>query len=128
MESCCGVICACLPTLRPLAKKVSNQFGSSEKSKSRTKSRGPTELVTIGGGGSHLRSRAMTKSPFQRLDEPDGGEADDEGALAQQRGKYSATVTTETTNTGYASSGDSVAADAMRTRSHGQEQHGKGFV
>lgn len=124
---------------------MSNQFGSSEKSRSRTKSRGPTELVTIGGGGSHLRSRAMTKSPFQRLDEDvdaDGGvHADDlESARAGLRGgshnnnnnnssKYTTTVsTTDSKHTGYASSGDSVSADASRTRSHGQEQQGKGFV
>lgn len=109
---------------------MSNQFGSSEKSKNQSKSNGPTELVTIGGGGSHLRSRTMgTKSPFQRLDEADGDEEGNlESALAQKRTKYTATVTTDTTHTGYASSGDSVAADASRTRSHGQEQMGKGFV
>lgn len=140
VESACGVICACLPTLRPLAKKVSTKFGSSEKSKSRTtRSRGPTELVTIGGGGtnSHLNSRAMTKSPFQRLDEAADGAADHDGAglhgghgsrvLSSTTSSKKTTVTT-TMSTDYASSGESDDVEAMRTRSHGQEQYGKGFV
>lgn len=139
VESACGVICACLPTLRPLAKKVSTKFGSSEKSKSRTtRSHGPTELVTIGGGtNSHLNSRAMTKSPFQRLDEAADGAADHDGAtlhgghgshgLSSTAGSKKTTVTT-TMTTDYASSGESDDVEAVRTRSHGQEQYGKGFV
>ncbi|KAF3765113.1 hypothetical protein M406DRAFT_340580 [Cryphonectria parasitica EP155] len=70
VESACGVICANLPTLRPLAKKFSNKFGSSEKSRSRTNgSLGPTELVTI-GRSQQMNSRiTRTKSPFERLDD-----------------------------------------------------------
>ncbi|KAH7394680.1 hypothetical protein BKA66DRAFT_523153 [Pyrenochaeta sp. MPI-SDFR-AT-0127] len=54
VEVACGVICACLPTLRPLMVKISYQFGSLTNSKaahsdSNNRSRAPTELVTIGG-------------------------------------------------------------------------------
>jgi hypothetical protein len=55
VEVACGVISACLPTLRPLMMKISNQFPSI---RSRNNSRGlsgnsrsrNTELKTIGGG------------------------------------------------------------------------------
>ncbi|PVI02634.1 hypothetical protein DM02DRAFT_508472, partial [Periconia macrospinosa] len=54
VEVACGVISACLPTLRPLMVKISHQFGSLTNSKAaqtgaNNQSRGPTELVTIGG-------------------------------------------------------------------------------
>lgn len=142
VECACGVICACLPTLRPLAKKVSSQFGSTG-NKSRTTKTGSraTELVTIGGGNSHMNSRAMTKSPFQKLGSKDGeygmypGEEDLE---TPTRGEFGGNnngtgivrttdVTVTTTTHGYASSGDS-GTIPDRTRSHGVEQQGKGFV
>lgn len=145
------MICACLPTLRPLAKKVSSQFGSTQsKSKTGKSSSRATELVTIGGGASHMNSRAMTKSPFQKLGSKDGeymypGEED---LSTPTRGEFGAagggggggnhhhhngngivrtTEVTMTTSTGYASSGDS-GTIPDRTRSHGVEQQGKGFV
>lgn len=142
VECACGVICACLPTLRPLAKKVSSQFGSTQ-NKSRTTKSGSraTELVTIGGGASHMNSRAMTKSPFQKLGSKDGeygmypGEED---LSTPTRGEFgggnngggivrTTDVTVTTTTHGYASSGDS-GTIPDRTRSHGVEQQGKGFV
>lgn len=141
VECACGVICACLPTLRPLAKKVSSQFGSTQ-NKSRTTKSGSraTELVTIGGGASHMNSRAMTKSPFQKLGSKDGeygmypGEED---LSTPTRGEFGGNggngivrttdVTVTTTTHGYASSGDS-GTIPDRTRSHGVEQQGKGFV
>ncbi|OLN87826.1 hypothetical protein CCHL11_00535 [Colletotrichum chlorophyti] len=82
VECACGVISACLPTLRPLMVKISSQFGSMAtkynlsggqsgggKSGGRTggrgtaklSSRGPTELITIGGSG------AKVDKGFQRL-------------------------------------------------------------
>ncbi|EKG15209.1 hypothetical protein MPH_07543 [Macrophomina phaseolina MS6] len=54
VEVASGIISACLPTLRPLMKMVSSQFGSSKsRSKGSTQplSRGNTELITIGGTG-----------------------------------------------------------------------------
>lgn len=146
VECACGVICACLPTLRPLAKKVSSQFGSTQ-NKSRTTKSGSraTELVTIGGGNSHMNSRAMTKSPFQKLGSKDGdynmypGEEDlstpTRGEFGAANGSVNASggivrtteVTLTTSTHGYASSGDS-GTIPDRTRSHGVEQQGKGFV
>lgn len=145
VECACGVICACLPTLRPLAKKVSSQFGSTQ-SKSKTGKSGSrgTELVTIGGGNnSHMNSRAMTKSPFQKLGKDSEymypGEEDlstpTRGEFGGNRSPNGGIVrTTEVTMTstthGYASSGDSGTIGTMpdRTRSHGVEAQGKGFV
>lgn len=148
VECACGVICACLPTLRPLAKKVSSQFGSTQ-NKSRTTKSGSraTELVTIGGGNSHMNSRAMTKSPFQKLGSKDGGGEynmypGEEDLSTPTRGEFGAAngsvnasggivrtteVTLTTSTHGYASSGDS-GTIPDRTRSHGVEQQGKGFV
>ncbi|GKT46685.1 satratoxin biosynthesis SC1 cluster protein 4 [Colletotrichum spaethianum] len=61
VECACGVISACLPTLRPLMVKISSQFGSiatkynisgaQSGGHSKEASRGTTELMTIGGGG-----------------------------------------------------------------------------
>lgn len=148
VECACGVICACLPTLRPLAKKVSSQFGSTQ-NKSRTTKSGSraTELVTIGGGNSHMNSRAMTKSPFQKLGSKDGGGEygmypGEEDLSTPTRGEFGSAgggggggivrttdVTVTTTTHGYASSGDSGTIHLPdRTRSHGVEQQGKGFV
>lgn len=127
---------------------MSTKFGSSEKSKSRgTRSRGPTELVTIGGGttgggGSHIHSssRTRTKSPFQRLDDAaddhDGVSGLDHGQRGYALGGTATTTTTSnkkttvttTMSTEYASSGEGDEVETMRTRSHGQEQYGKGFV
>ncbi|KAK1565900.1 uncharacterized protein LY79DRAFT_644668 [Colletotrichum navitas] len=56
VECACGVISACLPTLRPLMMKVSSQFGSF------ATNRGATELLTIGGSGGKSADRS-----FQRL-------------------------------------------------------------
>lgn len=142
------MICACLPTLRPLAKKVSSQFGSTGNKSRGTKSGSrATELVTIGGGNnSHMNSRAMTKSPFQKLGSKDGGGEynmypGEEDLSTPTRGEFGAhnngngivrttDVTVTTTTHGYASSGDSGTIGTMpdRTRSHGVEHEGKGFV
>lgn len=143
VETACGVICACLPTLRPLAKRVSSKFGNSS-GKSRgnnTLSHNPTELVTI-GGSAQLASRSMTKSPFQRLDddlrETHAAYNNSKEAMHarqhlhhhQHHGGPTPAITVNSTE--YASSGDgnSVEDEAgrMRTNSHGQEQYGKGFV
>ncbi|CCF44726.1 hypothetical protein CH063_00527 [Colletotrichum higginsianum] len=56
VECACGVISACLPTLRPLMVKISTQFGSI------ATNRGPTELLTIGGTGGKSADKG-----FQRL-------------------------------------------------------------
>ncbi|WQF75520.1 hypothetical protein CDEST_00534 [Colletotrichum destructivum] len=72
VECACGVISACLPTLRPLMVKISTQFGSiatkynlsggQSGGRSKAGSRGPTELLTIGGTGGK-----STDKGFQRL-------------------------------------------------------------
>ncbi|WYZ40083.1 hypothetical protein EsH8_IV_000424 [Colletotrichum jinshuiense] len=78
VECACGVISACLPTLRPLMIKVSSQFGSiatkynlsggqSGGRTSKMGSRGPTELMTIGGTGGKSADRG-----FKRLGNEDG--------------------------------------------------------
>lgn len=142
VECACGVICACLPTLRPLAKKVSSQFGSTgnkSRGTGKTGSRA-TELVTIGGGNnSHMNSRNMTKSPFQKL----GKDSEfmypgEEDLSTPTRGEFGGhnnnngivrttevTMTTTTTTHGYASSGDS-GTIPDRTRSRGET--GNSFV
>ncbi|KAJ0124468.1 integral membrane protein [Diaporthe amygdali] len=126
------------------SKKVSSQFGSTQnKSKTGKSSSRATELVTIGGGASHMNSRAMTKSPFQKLGKdseymypgeedlstPSRGEFGNNGNGIVRTTEVTMTTTTHT----YASSGDSGTIpdslhDATRTRSHGIEQQGKGFV
>lgn len=138
VETACGVICACLPTLRPLAKRMSNKFSNSSgrTGKSATgQSRGPTELVTIGGGGgggsAHMQSRSMTKSPFQRLDDDlrDTHAAYNNTKEAKYGRNPSATVNSaEYESSGDGSSVDDARAQRLRTNSHGQEQFGKGFV
>ncbi|KAI8254000.1 Satratoxin biosynthesis SC1 cluster protein 4 [Colletotrichum sp. SAR11_239] len=82
VECACGVISACLPTLRPLMVKVSSQFGSiatkynlsggqsggrSGGRATKMGSRGPTELMTIGGTGGKSADRG-----FKRLGTEDG--------------------------------------------------------
>ncbi|KAI3559391.1 hypothetical protein CABS01_00479 [Colletotrichum abscissum] len=77
VECACGVISACLPTLRPLMVKVSSQFGSiatkynlsggQSDGRSKAGSRGPTELMTIGGTGGKSADRG-----FKRLGTEDG--------------------------------------------------------
>ncbi|KAF6843844.1 integral membrane protein [Colletotrichum musicola] len=78
VECACGVISACLPTLRPLMVKVSSQFGSiatkynlsggqSGGRATKQGSRGPTELMTIGGTGGKSADRG-----FKRLGTEDG--------------------------------------------------------
>jgi hypothetical protein len=152
VECACGVICACLPTLRPLAKKVSSQFGSTG-NKSRTTKSGsrPTELITIGGGNSHMNSRNMTKSPFQKLGKDSefmypgeedlsstptraefgGGTNSHSHGASGGHGIVRTTEvtmtsgTTTTTTRGYASSGDS-GTIPDRTRSRGET--GNSFV
>ncbi|KAK8155402.1 hypothetical protein BKA80DRAFT_209240 [Phyllosticta citrichinensis] len=72
VEVACGIISACLPTLRPLMRAISIQFGSSAArskntpSQSRSRSFG-AELVTIGGTGA-TRSKTGERH-FQRLDD-----------------------------------------------------------
>jgi hypothetical protein len=56
VEVASGIISACLPTLRPLLKLLSNQFNDSRDSNGRsgkgaTSGSRRTELVTIGGTG-----------------------------------------------------------------------------
>ncbi|KAL1615515.1 hypothetical protein SLS56_011784 [Neofusicoccum ribis] len=70
VEVASGIISACLPTLRPLMKMVSSQFGSSRgrsgKGTTGNLSRN-TELVTIGGTGA---KRSQTgERHFKRLDD-----------------------------------------------------------
>lgn len=100
-------------------------------------SRGPTELVTIGGGGggsAHMQSRSITKSPFQRLDDDlrDNHAAyntNKEAKYGQGGRNLSATVNSaEYESSGDGSSVDDARAQRLRTNSHGQEQYGKGFV
>nr|XP_036578222.1 uncharacterized protein CTRU02_11723 [Colletotrichum truncatum]KAF6785423.1 integral membrane protein [Colletotrichum truncatum] len=78
VECACGVISACLPTLRPLMVKVSSQFGSiatkynlsggqSGGRATKMGSRGPTELITIGGTGGKSADKG-----FKRLGTEDG--------------------------------------------------------
>ncbi|TDZ18583.1 Satratoxin biosynthesis SC1 cluster protein 4 [Colletotrichum sidae] len=78
VECACGVISACLPTLRPLMVKVSSQFGSiatkynlsggqSGGRATKQGSRNPTELITIGGTGGKSADRG-----FKRLGTEDG--------------------------------------------------------
>ncbi|KAG8164548.1 hypothetical protein KVR01_006466 [Diaporthe batatas] len=136
VECACGVICACLPTLRPLARKVSSQFGSTG-NKSRSGSRA-NELVTIGGGNtSHMNSRNMTKSPFQKLGKDSEFMYPGEADLSTRPGSggvvrttevtmtSSSTGTTKTTQHGYASSGDS---GTILDRSRSRGETGSSFV
>ncbi|KAF4541563.1 Integral membrane protein [Lasiodiplodia theobromae] len=74
VEVATGIISACLPTLRPLMRMVSSQFGSSRgrsgkdgNTYSNHPSRGNTELVTIGGTGG---KRSQTgERHFKRLED-----------------------------------------------------------
>lgn len=68
VEVASGIISACLPTLRPLMKMVSTQFGSSRsRSKGTTNLSRNNELVTIGGTGA---KRSQTgERHFKRLDD-----------------------------------------------------------
>ncbi|POS71421.1 hypothetical protein DHEL01_v210183 [Diaporthe helianthi] len=144
VECACGVICACLPTLRPLAKKVSSQFGSTGNISRGTKTGSrATELVTIGGGGggggggSHMNSRITTKSPFQKL----GKDSEfmypgEEDLSTPTRGGFgggdagngivrTTELTMTTTTHGYASSGDS---GTIPDKSGSRAESGNSFV
>lgn len=86
---------------------VSSKFGSSQKSRSKSTSRGPTELMTIGGtAGSRLPTR--TKSPFERLDDEAKGKYGNETKVQTTRSQV------HTASTEYASSGDSDTIDTAR--------------
>ncbi|GJC80683.1 satratoxin biosynthesis SC1 cluster protein 4 [Colletotrichum liriopes] len=71
VECACGVISACLPTLRPLMMKISSQFGSiatkynlsggQSGGHSKPASRGTTELLTIGGSGGKSADRGFKR-------------------------------------------------------------------
>ncbi|KAF5025650.1 hypothetical protein F66182_2256 [Fusarium sp. NRRL 66182] len=64
VEVSCGTIALCLPTLRPLALKISSRFESLTNSKLSRNGRGsaPTELITIGGtGGTKGGQRYFTR-------------------------------------------------------------------
>ncbi|OHW93605.1 integral membrane protein [Colletotrichum incanum] len=71
VECACGVISACLPTLRPLMVKISSQFGSiatkynlsggQSGGHSKPASRGTTELLTIGGTGGKSADRGFKR-------------------------------------------------------------------
>lgn len=127
VESACGVICANLPTLRPLAKMVSSRFGSTDKSGSKSKSvsRGPTELVTI--GGSH-HTNSKLRSQFQLLDDESRDVYTRETTVTASHTNYSSTQVKTTTHTGYSSSGDSYDDNKGEPQGHGHEQPSKGFV
>ncbi|KAK8009928.1 hypothetical protein PG990_008893 [Apiospora arundinis] len=99
VESACGVISACLPTLRPVMTKISSQWGSlnsSRKNGTRTtglgKSRGfGTEsggLVTIGGGtsaaASGLRSGPRSQG-FSKMESSGDNHSLDEYPLQQRK-------------------------------------------
>ncbi|KAK8234677.1 hypothetical protein HDK77DRAFT_429338 [Phyllosticta capitalensis] len=83
VEVACGIISACLPTLRPLMRAISSQFGSSmgrskaTPSQSRSRSGFGTELVTIGGTGA-TRSKTGERH-FKRLDDMFTTNADEYG-------------------------------------------------
>ncbi|KAH8660374.1 hypothetical protein BX600DRAFT_551782 [Xylariales sp. PMI_506] len=92
VEVACGVISACLPTLRPIMTKISNRFGSLRGKTttygSEPATKVPVELVTIGGTngkfserfGRRTENSAGGKSAgvFSRLDDSsDGGSGDE---------------------------------------------------
>ncbi|KAK2018530.1 hypothetical protein LZ32DRAFT_679204 [Colletotrichum eremochloae] len=106
VECACGVISACLPTLRPLMTRVSSQFGSiatkynisagQSGGDSKQASRGGTELMTIGGSGGKSADRS-----FQRLRNDDR--------------KYGVTTTiSKRPDTGAGSDTDSVGRDSTQ--------------
>lgn len=122
VECACGVICACLPTLRPLAKMVTSRFASLSRSRNKTTSaggsRGPTELVTIGGTDKHP---TRTKSPFARLDDKMGKESTDD---LSKNSRAEAHIT-------YASSGDdgdTIDGDRCQSASPGRTTSNRAFV
>ncbi|KAK8043153.1 hypothetical protein PG994_013636 [Apiospora phragmitis] len=114
VESACGVISACLPTLRPVMMKISSQWGSLNssrrngtqttgkdgKSSSGMGSKGGFGVATIGGtgasasasgskggagGGSGLRSGPRSHG-FSKMDSDDDGHSLDELPLQKNAG------------------------------------------
>ncbi|ORY58905.1 uncharacterized protein BCR38DRAFT_400002 [Pseudomassariella vexata] len=69
VETACGVISACLPTLRPLLAKVTSGFSLAASRGTGAKdyqNRSGSELVTIGGGGSRSAKRNFETSTGDR--------------------------------------------------------------
>lgn len=72
VETACGTISGCLPTLRPIMVKASRKFGSVPSASGSTKkssrnSRGPTELVTFGGTSGIKATTSKANGQFARL-------------------------------------------------------------
>ncbi|KKY28487.1 putative integral membrane protein [Diplodia seriata] len=98
VEVASGIISACLPTLRPLMRMVSSQFGGSSRGRSgkgnTTSGNNPsrnTELITIGGTGA---KRSQTgERHFKRLEDASvtavaGPGSDDSGSDKAGAGAY----------------------------------------
>lgn len=112
VESACGVISACLPTLRPVMTKLSSQWGSrnsSRRHQTRTTGQGQSKgefgtetiggtamgaHVTAGGGGggghhgsgSGIRSGPRSKHGFAKMDSDTDGHSLDELPLQKHAG------------------------------------------
>ncbi|KAK7926577.1 hypothetical protein PG985_003575 [Apiospora marii] len=111
VESACGVISACLPTLRPVMTKISSQWGSlnsSRRNQTRTTGLGKSGLQqskggefgteTIGGtsmganaaggggGNSGIRSGTRSKHGFAKMDSDTDGHSLDELPLQKHAG------------------------------------------
>lgn len=80
VEPCAGIISGCLPILRPILTALMDRTGFTRLISSKGgKKSGPSDIVTIGGGGqgrerSHKNNAALTdsKTSLQRLrDEPE---------------------------------------------------------
>ncbi|OJD32276.1 uncharacterized protein BKCO1_3900088 [Diplodia corticola] len=100
VEVASGIISACLPTLRPLMRMVSSQFGGSSRGRSgmgNTASGNPsrnTELITIGGTGA---KRSQTgERHFKRLEDssvtavtgPDSDDGSLQGGKTHHQHRY----------------------------------------
>lgn len=142
VETGCGVICACLPTLRPLAKKVSSQFSSTGNKSSRSRtgaaSRGPNELVTIGGTGGS--KHAISRNKFSRLgkDDPNIQLDSIEYLELDNNGNGGHRQDSQFGNRAHVSAGDRDearmdggtlhASQSGSSHGHNESVHGKGFV
>ncbi|KAJ4387564.1 hypothetical protein N0V93_008159 [Gnomoniopsis smithogilvyi] len=67
VETAAGVICACLPTLRPLVKLARNKVNMGIKSRSLTKHHPGTEYIAM-GDSNHYRADSMAKPSLKQLD------------------------------------------------------------
>lgn len=66
VETAAGVICACLPTLRPLVKLARTKVNMGMKSRSLTKHRPGTEYIAM-GDSNHFGSDSMVKPSLKQL-------------------------------------------------------------